>query len=144
MRVAQVCFLMLPNTCRGLANVSDDILSDDPIDNFATIMLPEPSLRTLAEIDQSIRIASNTQTGRDALCKFIINNDYIPKLLPLVMEAEDLEDLDDLHRLCCIMKSLILLNDNHIIELVVSDACILGVVGALECEYPGYLSTCLL
>ena len=46
--------------------------------------------------------------------------------------AEDLESLQDLHRLCNIMKSLILLNDNTIIEHVVMDENIIGVVGALE------------
>lgn len=74
-----------------------------------------------------------TQPGRDALSKFIIRDEYIPKLVPLVTMAEDLESLPDLHRLCNIMKSLILLNDNTIIETVVTDHIILGVVGALEC-----------
>lgn len=113
---------------------ADEILSDDAMEGIAAIMLPEPSLATLPEIEQSIRIASNSQAGRDALCKFILQQEYLPKMLPLVEQAEDFEDLDDLHRLCGIMKLLILLNDNHIIEMVVSDACILGVVGALECE----------
>lgn len=75
-----------------------------------------------------------TQAGRDALSKFIIRDEYIGKLVPLVTMAEDLESLEDLHRLCNIMKSLILLNDNTIIETVVADQIILGVVGALECE----------
>jgi protein phosphatase-4 regulatory subunit 3 len=38
-----------------------------------------------------------------------------------------------LHRLCNIMKTLILLNDTAIIEYVVTDDIVLGVVGALEC-----------
>lgn len=75
-----------------------------------------------------------TQAGRDALSKFIIRDEYINKLVPLVTMAEDLESLVDLHRLCNIMKSLILLNDNTIIETVVADQIILGVVGALECK----------
>lgn len=78
-----------------------------------------------------------TQGGRDALSKYIIRDEYIAKLVPLVTMAEDLESLIDLHRLCNIMKSLILLNDNTIIETVVADHVILGVVGALECTlYP--------
>jgi len=48
--------------------------------------------------------------------------------------AEDLESLEDLHHLCNIMKMLILLNDTQIIEHVVSDGVVLGVVGALECK----------
>lgn len=90
------------------------------------------------DIENIMRAASSTATGRDALAKFIMAADslYIPKLLPLVEMAEDLEDIDDLHRLCNIMKTLILLNDTAIIEFVVSDQAILGVVGALECAYP--------
>lgn len=97
-------------------------------------MLPAPELGNLPDIEQVMRAASSTPAGRDAVSKFLIREEYIPKLLPLVTIAEDLESLPDLHRLCNIMKSLILLNDNTIIELVVTDGVILGVVGALECK----------
>ena len=59
---------------------------------------------------------------------------YILKLAPLVARAEEMESTIDLHRLCTIMKHLILLNDTAIIEFVVMDQAIMGVVGALECE----------
>lgn len=75
---------------------------------------------------------SATANGRDALAKAIMADDYIGKLIPLVEMAEDLESLPDLHRLCNIMKTIILLNDTSIIEHAVSDECVLGVVGALE------------
>ncbi|OJJ68524.1 hypothetical protein ASPBRDRAFT_133502 [Aspergillus brasiliensis CBS 101740] len=109
----------------------EDALSDD-IESYQSIMLPPPELGNLPEIDHVMRAASITQAGRDALSKFVIREEYIPKLIPLVTMAEDLESLSDLHRLCNIMKSLILLNDNTIIETVVTDPIILGVVGALE------------
>ena len=112
----------------------DDALSDDALDSFSNpIMLPPPELGNLPEVEQLIRVASASQVGRDALSKFVIRDDYIMKLLPLVNDAEDLESHSDLHRLCNIMKSLILLNDNTIIEQVVSDHIVSGVVGALEC-----------
>jgi protein phosphatase-4 regulatory subunit 3 len=98
-------------------------------------MLPPPELGNLAEIEQSVRSASLSQVGRDALGKFVLSDNYIDKLIPLVETAEDLESLPDLHRLCNIMKSLILLNDNVIIEHVVTDPIIIGVVGALECKH---------
>ncbi|RHZ74226.1 hypothetical protein CDV55_105636 [Aspergillus turcosus] len=110
---------------------ADDALSDD-LESYQSIMLPPPELGNLPEIDHIMRAASITQAGRDALSKFVIRDEYIPKLIPLVTVAEDLESLPDLHRLCNIMKSLILLNDNTIIETVVTDDIILGVVGALE------------
>ncbi|KZF22928.1 DUF625-domain-containing protein [Xylona heveae TC161] len=111
----------------------DDALSDDAVDGFAQpVTLPSPELGNLPEIEQIMRAASSTTPGRDSLSKFIIAEDYITKLLPLVSVAEDLESLTDLHRLCNIMKTLILLNDTAIIESVVTDEMVLGVVGALE------------
>lgn len=71
----------------------------------------------------------------------MINEDYIAKLIPLVSVAEDLESLDDLHRLCHIMKMFLLLNDSAIMERVVTDDLILGVVGALECTSGGVRNT---
>lgn len=96
-------------------------------------MLPAPELGNLPEIEHIMRVASMSQPGRDTLSKIVIRDDYVTKLIPLVSVAEDLESLPDLHRLCSIMKSVILLNDNTIIENVVADPLILGVVGALEC-----------
>jgi protein phosphatase-4 regulatory subunit 3 len=105
-------------------------LADD-IDS-SPIMLPNPDLGNLHEIENHMRAANTTQGGREALGKFVLAHDYIPKLIPLVEMAEDLESASDLHRLCSIVKLLILLNDTAIIEYVVTDDVILGVVGALE------------
>ena len=114
---------------------ADDALSDDAMDNFANpLILPQPELSNLEEILRMIRAVSSTPQGRDSLSKFVITEDYVRKLIPLVSMAEDLESLEDLHHLCNIMKMLILLNDTQIIEHVVSDGVVLGVVGALECK----------
>ncbi|KUJ14399.1 DUF625-domain-containing protein [Mollisia scopiformis] len=112
----------------------DDALSDDiAIDSFGnSINLPSPSLATLPEIEMQMRSLHNTNPGREALTKYVIAEDYIQKLIPLVEMAEDMEDLASLHKLCNIMKTLILLNDTAIIELAVTDDLVLGVVGALE------------
>ncbi|PGH18285.1 hypothetical protein AJ79_00624 [Helicocarpus griseus UAMH5409] len=112
---------------------ADDSLSDDALDtSFSNhIVLPPPDLGNLAEIEQRIRHAS-IGPARDSLTKFLLREEYLLKLTPLVSDAEDLESLPDLHRLCNIMKAIILLNDNTLIELVVSDHVISGVVGALE------------
>lgn len=86
-----------------------------------------------------MRAANGNIGGREALAKFILQDKYIPKLIPLVEMAEDLESIQDLHRLCSIMKMLILLNDNAIVEYVVTDEVVLGVVGALECNFASAL-----
>ncbi|KAG8624738.1 hypothetical protein KVT40_007805 [Elsinoe batatas] len=118
---------------RLLAMAPDD-LDDDMLENGSAIMLPAPELGNLHEVENIMRNASQSTPGRDALAKFVMAPDslYISKLAPLVEMAEDLEDLPDLHRLCNIMKTLILLNDTSIIEFIVRDELILGVVGALE------------
>ncbi|KAK8194717.1 component of IIS longevity pathway SMK-1-domain-containing protein [Phyllosticta capitalensis] len=110
---------------------ADDGLSDDVMD-MHPIMLPDPELANLGDVESMMRAASTTPAGRDALAKFVMQAGYITKLVPLVEIAEDLEDLEDLHRLCNIMKTLILLNDSAIIEHAVADEVIMGVVGALE------------
>lgn len=113
--------------------IADDSLSDDlAVDLPATIQLPPAELGALADLEQAMRVISNSTAGRDALSKFIMQEHYIDKLIPLVEMAEDLESLQDLHRLCNIMKVILLLNDTTIIEHAVSDECVLGVVGALE------------
>ncbi|OHE95216.1 hypothetical protein CORC01_09477 [Colletotrichum orchidophilum] len=120
-------------TFQGGMAAADDSLSDDlAMEMPSTISLPPAEIGNLQEIETSMRIMSQTVNGRDALAKCIMGEDYIGKLIPLVEMAEDLESLSDLHRLCNIMKTVILLNDTTIIEHAVSDECVLGVVGALE------------
>lgn len=119
--------------------VPDDALSDDAVDNFTnSLTLPRPELSNLDEIAALMRTVIATPQGRDSLSKLIITEDYIRKLVPLVSMAEDLESLDDLHHLCNIMKMLVLLNDTQIIEHVVSDDVVMGVVGALECKFANH------
>ncbi len=79
-----------------------------------------------------MRHLHNTAHGRESLTKYVLTEEYIQKLIPLVEIAEDMEDLTSLHRLCNIMKTLILLNDSAVMELAVADDLVLGVVGALE------------
>ncbi|WPH03004.1 Hypothetical protein R9X50_00587800 [Acrodontium crateriforme] len=107
-------------------------LADDMLE--APLSLPEPHLGKLDHVENAIRNAATTQGSREEMIKFIMNpeSNYILKLTPLVTMAEDLESLPDLHRMCNIMKHLILLNDTSIIEFIVTDPVIMGVVGALE------------
>jgi protein phosphatase 4 regulatory subunit 3 len=116
-------------------------MGDDLNDStLPSIALPDPDLGTLAEVEVAIRNAGNTAQGRDALAKYITSEGFIGKLLPLLEVAEDLESLTDLHRLCNILKLIILLNDNLIIEYLVMDDAIMNVVGILECASFGRCS----
>ncbi|CAK7236548.1 Platinum sensitivity protein [Sporothrix bragantina] len=112
----------------GEDNMSDEV----PVDISASITLPPAELANLEDIETNMRIMSTTASGRDALSRCIIQDEYIHKLIPLVDIAEDLESLADLHHLCNIVKIILLMNDTAIIEYALSDECLLGVVGALE------------
>lgn len=118
-----------------LLTLLDDPLDEElPLDHaYAnTISLSSPTLGNLPEVESQVRSFNNSPNGRDAMAKFIINEDYIKQLVPLLEIAEDMEDLNSLHKLCNIMKTFILLNDNSIMELVVREDLVLGAMGALE------------
>lgn len=116
--------------------VPEDGISDDLLDPIHSVTLPDPVLGRLEEVMEAIRAASQTPAGRDSLSKFVMSPEqmYILKLAPLVEQAEEQELTQELHRLCTILKHLILLNDTSIIEFIVTDQAIMGVVGALECK----------
>lgn len=116
---------------RLAALAPDDGLSDDLLD-VHPIALPEPQLGRLEEVENAMRGVSANGAAREALGKWVLHHEYILKLGALVERAEELEQVHDLHRLCTIMKHLILLNDSAVIEFAVTDKAIMGVVGALE------------
>ena len=106
------------------------------MDTFANpVLLPHPDMGNLQEILNMTMSASTSPPGRDSLSKFVLREEYIRKLTSLLEKAEDLEALAELHTLCKIMKLLILLNDSAIIEHVVQDSVVMGVVGILECKF---------
>jgi len=121
-----------PLDLRRLTRSVDDILSDDNELVYA-IKLPPPTLQILGNIENMMHTMTISAAGRDSLAKFILTEDYILKLLPLLETAEDMEMLPELFVLCRIMKTIILLNDSTIIEYIVTDEVVMGVVGTLEC-----------
>ncbi|RUS19445.1 component of IIS longevity pathway SMK-1-domain-containing protein [Endogone sp. FLAS-F59071] len=112
--------------------VSQDDYSDSPQSFMNPITLPSPELSNLGEIEMLLKHAATSVYEKDKLASFIMNENYIDKLLPVFETCEDLENVPDLHTLCNIMKAIILLNDNIIIEYIIKDEKILGVVGILE------------
>ncbi|KTW28309.1 uncharacterized protein T551_02728 [Pneumocystis jirovecii RU7] len=108
---------------------SDDVTKQNP---SSPVILPAPELSNLVEIDAMILKANQTVFGKESLAKFVLNENYISQLISLLDVCEDLEILNDLHLLCSIMKNIILTNDAAIIEYILRDDIILGVVGILE------------
>lgn len=94
--------------------------------------LPKPTLAELDRIESLAKNAAASQQARDVLVKSIISENYVAKLVPLVEQAEDFESLEDLHKLCNIMKQMILFNDSQIIEQIIDEEVFDGTIGALE------------
>ncbi|KAI7871347.1 component of IIS longevity pathway SMK-1-domain-containing protein [Spinellus fusiger] len=97
------------------------------------IVLPAPEMSNLSDIATIVTGITSVQK-KDCLASYIMNENYIDKLLPLFESFEDLSSTDDLHLLYTIMKAIILLNSTAIIEFIVSDGVVDGVMGILECK----------
>ncbi|GAA5915545.1 hypothetical protein JCM6882_005932 [Rhodosporidiobolus microsporus] len=104
-----------------------------PTSSFSSLStLPEPSLGNLATLEAAIRAVSRTTVGRERAANIIARSGFVEKLVKVHEEAEDLESLEDLHALCRVMQTILLLNDSALFDLVIKDELILGVVGMLE------------
>ncbi|KTW25915.1 hypothetical protein T552_03189 [Pneumocystis carinii B80] len=126
--------VLKPTSTESLNDQVDEFFSDDVVEQNASspIHLPVPELRNLAEIEALILKANQTVLGKENLAKFVLNENYIMQLVLLLDVCEDLEILNDLHLLCSIMKNIILIDDAAVIEYILRDDIILGVVGILE------------
>lgn len=68
--------------------------------------LPEPTLGIIGEIDKAIKFIGRTQSGKEKICEYIVQEDYIKGLIDVLAQAEDLEALTDLHSLCNLMQTI--------------------------------------
>jgi len=71
-------------------------------------------------------------TRRELLARAIESQTYIPKLLELFHQSEDLEDFESLHQLYEIIRSIFYLNKSSLFEILFNDEVILDVIGCLE------------
>ncbi|BGP12316.1 hypothetical protein JCM10213_002580 [Rhodosporidiobolus nylandii] len=94
--------------------------------------LPEPTLGNLSVLEGALRTIGRTAVGRERAANMIVRSGFVEKLCRVHEEAEDLESIEDLHALCRVMQTILLLNDSALFELVIRDELILGVVGMLE------------
>ena len=69
---------------------------------------------------------------RDLLASAIESGNYIRKLIDLFHRCEDLEDIDSLHQLYEIMRSIFYLNNASLFEILISEEFIMDVIGCLE------------
>ncbi|KAF9567405.1 DUF625-domain-containing protein [Agrocybe pediades] len=102
--------------------------------------LPPPQLGIISEIERAIKSLARTQPVKERICEYIQQEDYIKALIKVMHTAEDLESLQDLHALCSLMQTILMLNDHSMYEHILEDDMFFGVVGMLEYdpEFPGH------
>ncbi|KAF9990610.1 Platinum sensitivity protein [Mortierella antarctica] len=117
---------------------ADDLFSDpanaDGVAGagYTNTSLPKPDLSNLTEIQELVKGAHADVTERVKLAAFIVIDNYIDKLLPVLEACEDLESISDLHALHSILLGIINLNDIAIMQYILKDDIFVGCVGILE------------
>ncbi|KAG5639701.1 hypothetical protein H0H81_005884 [Sphagnurus paluster] len=103
--------------------------------------LPRPELGIISEIERAIKTLARTQSVKERICEYIQQEDYIKQLIEVMHTAEDLESMENLHALCSMMQTILMLNDHTMYEHILEDDLFFGVVGMLECASPSRNST---
>ena len=96
------------------------------------IEMPPCELSKLDEIAELFRSVLSTPIRKEKLFLALEAENYIKKLLDLFHMCEDLENIDGLHNLYEIFKSIFLLNKTELFEILFADDTIFDVVGVLE------------
>ncbi|KAF8897883.1 component of IIS longevity pathway SMK-1-domain-containing protein [Infundibulicybe gibba] len=94
--------------------------------------LPTPTLGIIGEVEKAIKALARTQPVKERICEYIQQEDYIKSLIEVLTTAEDLESLENLHALCSLMQTILMLNDHSMYEHILEDELFFGVVGMLE------------
>ncbi|XP_052827675.1 serine/threonine-protein phosphatase 4 regulatory subunit 3A isoform X3 [Octopus bimaculoides] len=111
---------------------SEDERFDDMPDAAPPIELPPCDLSKLEEISELFNNVLPSPIRREKLSVAIETENYIKKLIDLFHMCEDLDNIDGLHHLYDIFKSIFLLNKNALFEIMFADDIIFDVVGILE------------
>eukprot|EP00042_Codosiga_hollandica_P054986 m.757623 g.757623 ORF g.757623 m.757623 type:complete len:726 (-) comp59025_c0_seq1:1856-4033(-) len=120
----------------------------DTADSQPTVDLPPVETQNLDKILETIRTVwtarqeTFTRADREfrlfvakqleSLCIQLRSNDYIPQLLNLFRMKEDMQDLDSLHKIYEIFRSLFILSQSELFDVMLDKDLILDVIGTLE------------
>ena len=111
---------------------SEDERFEEVPDAAPPIDLPVCELSKLDEISELFTSVLPSPIRREKLAVTIESEGYIKKLVDLFHMCEDLENLEGLHHLYDIFKSIFLLNKNALFEIMFADDMIHDIVGVLE------------
>ena len=111
---------------------SEDERYEEIPDAAPPIKLPPCELSKLEEISKLFSSELPLPIRREKLAIAIENENYIKKLIDIFHMCEDLENMEGLHHLYDIFKSIFLLNKNALFEIMFTDELIFDVIGILE------------
>ncbi|KAI0035668.1 component of IIS longevity pathway SMK-1-domain-containing protein [Vararia minispora EC-137] len=102
--------------------------------------LPQPALGIIPEIDRAIKQLSRTASIKEKICEYIQRAEYLKAMIDVLHQAEDLESLENLHPLCVLMQTILMMNDHGMYEHILEDDIFMGVIGMLEYdpEFPNH------
>ncbi|KAJ1969013.1 Platinum sensitivity protein [Dispira parvispora] len=126
----QGCMDIWGQICDIQRNYRDQ--DNEPWRTLDTLELPTPTVGNLDKIIDLISQANVAPFRRDLLTAYIQKSDFIDQLIAVFETCEDLESTDDLHKLCRIMKFILIMANDAILEAILEDHRILPVVGMLE------------
>ncbi|PNH02464.1 Serine/threonine-protein phosphatase 4 regulatory subunit 3, partial [Tetrabaena socialis] len=92
--------------------------------------LPAPERRCLEDIAKALAHVPPFQ--RDRIAAQLMKQQYLPALLDLFKQCEDLEDSEGLAHVYSIVRSAIMLNDSSVLEEMLREEHVMDVLGALE------------
>ncbi|KAJ6560379.1 component of IIS longevity pathway SMK-1-domain-containing protein [Mycena capillaripes] len=112
---------------------SSPVIGPEPATNLrGGGQLPAPQLGLIADIERAIKGLSRQGQIKERLCEYIMQEEYFKGLIEVLHTAEDLESIENLHALCSITQTILMLNDHNLYEHILSDDLFPGVVGMLE------------
>ncbi|KAL4715998.1 hypothetical protein ACJJTC_013298 [Scirpophaga incertulas] len=117
--------------------ITQDIVEEDEdesrvFDEPEVIELPPCEMGRLEDISELVNNCLGSPAQKDKLAAALENQHYIRKLLNLFHMCEDIENIEGLHHLYEIFKSIFLLNKNTLFDTMFSEDTIFDVIGCLE------------
>ncbi|KIJ37419.1 hypothetical protein M422DRAFT_231798 [Sphaerobolus stellatus SS14] len=97
--------------------------------------LPTPAIGNMQECERVIRALTRQPRLKEnylQICVLIQPQDYVKQVIDVMRQAEDLEDIKELHACCSCMQAILLINDISVYDYVVQDSLFIGVLGVLE------------
>jgi len=117
--------------------IDDNQLEENEFLDVQFENLPPPELKNLEEIDTRIMQVS-TPGQKETVANCLLKDGYIQKIFTLFSTAEDLEQTNVCFTLFSIVKSIFMLNDQNILDLLLSNEFILDLIAALEYDKESY------